>query len=230
MRKQIGVQATPGATLAAATILSLPLGSIYAFSVLLAPLEQLLHASRADLVSVFGVSAVFFTIGANLGPLLFGRHPARLSRPRLVGSSSATGCCSRLAAAWLTSAAVRECCAARPVWPRGYLVSLFPLGAMLARTRLWSGARLARSASNACRPGGRGRRNGICGGPAVRGVALVKRRTASEPTGVQDSLRATFWFGTFLVSPWNPTGPISRVGTRKRLLRKGLRIPLRGAK
>ena len=132
MRKQIGVQATPGATLAAATILSLPLGSIYAFSVLLAPLEQLLHASRADLVSVFGVSSVFFTIGANLGPLLFGRHPARLSRPRLVGSSSATGCCSRLAAAWLTSAAVRECCAARPVWPRGYLVSLFPLGAMLA--------------------------------------------------------------------------------------------------
>ena len=121
LRKQIGVQATPGATLAAATILSLPLGSIYAFSVLLAPLEQLLHASRADLVSVFGVSAVFFTIGANLGPLLFGRHPARLSRPRLVGSSSATGCCSRLAAAWLTSAAVRECCAARPVWPRQWL-------------------------------------------------------------------------------------------------------------
>jgi hypothetical protein len=31
LRQQIGMQATPGAVLAAATILSLPLGSIYAF-------------------------------------------------------------------------------------------------------------------------------------------------------------------------------------------------------
>ena len=33
--------------------------------------------------------------------------------------------------------------------------------------------------------------------------------------------------GTFPVSPWNPTRRISRVGTRKILLRKGLRVPLR---
>src|SRR5262245_64861147 len=90
LSKQIGAQTTPSAALAAATILSLPLGSIYAFSVLLAPLEQLLHASRADLASVFGISAVSFTIGANLGPLLFGQ----LSAPLLValtGALSAVG-------------------------------------------------------------------------------------------------------------------------------------------
>ena len=42
--------------------------------------------------------------------------------------------------------------------------------------------------------------------------------------------RKTNRVGTFPVSPWNRTGQIFRVGTRKRLFRKGLRIPLRGAK
>src|SRR5207253_3195059 len=70
---QVGIRAHPGAVLAAATILGLPLGSLYAFSVLLAPLEKLLEASRSELASVFGISAVFFTIGANLVPRLFGR-------------------------------------------------------------------------------------------------------------------------------------------------------------
>src|SRR5262245_25162158 len=68
----VRVRAGPGAALGAATIMSLPLGSIYAFSVLVAPLEQLLQANRSELASVFGISAVFFTIGANLAPRLFG--------------------------------------------------------------------------------------------------------------------------------------------------------------
>ena len=59
-------------TIAAATIMGLPLGSIYAFSVFLAPLEQLLRVSRSELATVFGISIVFFTIGANLVPRLFG--------------------------------------------------------------------------------------------------------------------------------------------------------------
>src|SRR5689334_21017310 len=58
--------------------MSLPLGSVYAFSVLLAPLEQVLQASRSNLASVFGISAVFFTVGANLAPPLFGRVGAPL--------------------------------------------------------------------------------------------------------------------------------------------------------
>ena len=69
---QVSVRGRPGAALGAATIISLPLGSIYAFSVLLVPLEQLLQANRSELASVFGISAVFFTIGANLVPRLFG--------------------------------------------------------------------------------------------------------------------------------------------------------------
>jgi len=75
---QTRVRARPGAALAAATIISLPLGSLYAFSVLLAPLEQILQATRSELAGVFGISAVFFTIGANLAPRLFGRVPAPL--------------------------------------------------------------------------------------------------------------------------------------------------------
>src|SRR5262245_54198101 len=68
-------QPRPGLALAGATILGLPLGSIYAFSVFLAPLEQLLHATRSELASVFGISVIFFTLGCNLAPLLFGRLP-----------------------------------------------------------------------------------------------------------------------------------------------------------
>src|SRR5688500_11080899 len=70
--RQISVRMRPSGALAAATIMTLPLGSIYAFSVLLVPLEQLHQASRSELASVFGISAVFFTIGANLAPRLFG--------------------------------------------------------------------------------------------------------------------------------------------------------------
>ena len=68
----ISVRQRPGAAIAAATIIGLPLGSIYAFSVLLMPLELLFQASRSELASVFGLSAVFFTLGANLAPRLFG--------------------------------------------------------------------------------------------------------------------------------------------------------------
>lgn len=214
-RQHIGVHATPGATLAAATILSLPLGSIYAFSVLLAPLEQLLHASRADLASVFGISAVFFTIGANLSPLLFGR----LSAPLLValtGALSALGVTLAAVApslGWLilgygllfatgggmAYVVVQQCVnaapLARPGLVNGYLVSLFPLGAMLAAPAYglgldWLGVRqtlavlaavIAATAFAAALL------------VAQAGVALEKHRTASAATGSQDSLRATFW-------------------------------------
>ena len=59
------------AAILAATLLVLPLGSIYAFSVFLDPLEQLLGATRAQLATVFGIAAVFYTIGMNIGPRLF---------------------------------------------------------------------------------------------------------------------------------------------------------------
>ena len=216
LRNQIGVQARPGASLVAASILSLPLGSIYAFSVLLAPLEQLLHASRADLTSVFGASAVFFTIGANLAPLLFGR----LSAPLLValtGALSAIGVTLAAVApslAWLilgygllfatgggmAYVVVQQCVNAapltRPGLVNGYLVSLFPLGAMLAAPAYglgvdWLGVRQTLAALAAVVAA-----TAFAAALLVAhaGVALVKHRTASEPTGVLgDSLGAAFW-------------------------------------
>jgi MFS transporter, OFA family, oxalate/formate antiporter len=215
MLKQTGVDATPGAALAAATILSLPLGSIYAFSVLVAPLEQLLHASRTELASVFGISAVFFTTGANLGPWLFGRLPAPLL-VALTGALSAIGVTLAAVApslGWLilgygllfatgggmAYVVVQQCVnaapLARPGLVNGYLVSLFPLGAMLAAPafglgldRLGVRQTLAVLATVVAA-------TAFAAALLVAhaGVALVKHQTASEATGVQDSLRTTFW-------------------------------------
>src|SRR5262247_30497 len=148
----VRVRAGPGAALGAATIMSLPLGSIYAFSVLVAPLEQLLQANRSELASVFGISAVFFTIGANLAPRLFGwiRAPSLVA---LTGALSSAGVALAAVAPSLTSlilgygvlfatgggmayVVMQQCVNAvqltRPGLVNGYLVSLFPLGAMLA--------------------------------------------------------------------------------------------------
>jgi MFS transporter, OFA family, oxalate/formate antiporter len=213
--KQIDSGARPGAVLAAATILSLPLGSIYAFSVLLAPLEQLLHARRADLASVFGISAVFFTIGANLGPLLFGRIPA----PQLVvltGTLSAVGVTLAAVAPslrWLilgygilfatgggmAYVVVQQCVNAvpltRPGLVNGYLVSLFPLGAMLAAPAYglgldWLGLRQTLAALAAVVAA-----TALAAALLVAqaGVALIKYPIASKATGVQGNLRVSFW-------------------------------------
>lgn len=150
--KPIIAQQRPGAVIAAATIIGLPLGSIYAFSVLLIPLEQLFQASRSELASVFGISAVFFTLGANLAPRLFRwvRAPLLVA---LTGALSGVGVILAAIApslSWLILGygilfatgggmayiVVQQCvnaaALARPGLVNGYLVSLFPLGAMLA--------------------------------------------------------------------------------------------------
>ena len=57
---------------AAATALNAPLGSLYAFSVFLKPLETLLGLSRADLALVFGLASVGFGAGMNLAPHVYG--------------------------------------------------------------------------------------------------------------------------------------------------------------
>lgn len=142
----------PGAALAAATILSLPLGSIYAFSVFLAPLEQLLAASRSELASVFGISVIFFTIGLNLAPKLFGRIAVTVLIA-LAAAVAAGGVAiaavapdfTQLAAGYgvlfalgggLAYVGGQQCVNATPIkrpgLVNGYLVSLFPLGAMIA--------------------------------------------------------------------------------------------------
>ncbi len=73
------------AAVAAVTVLNLPLGSIYAFSVFLKPIEQELGVTRTALSFVFGVASIGFTAGLNLAPALAGTAPVWL----LLGTSMA---------------------------------------------------------------------------------------------------------------------------------------------
>src|SRR5882724_3422208 len=63
---------SPWRAVAAATALNVPLGSLYAFSVFLKPLETLLGLSRGDLALVFALASAGFGIGMNLVPRVFG--------------------------------------------------------------------------------------------------------------------------------------------------------------
>ncbi|MEZ5816458.1 MAG: MFS transporter [Hyphomicrobiaceae bacterium] len=141
-----------GPALAAATALSLPLGSIYAFSVFIAPLEKMLGADRSDLASVFGISVIFFTIGLNLAPRLFGLIPVTGIMALSATLASAGVAVAAMAPdfRWLAFGygvlfalgggvayvGAQQCVNATPIrrpgLVNGYLVSLFPLGAMLA--------------------------------------------------------------------------------------------------
>lgn len=76
----------PWAAIAAVTVLNLPLGSIYAFSVFLKPIEAELGLTRSALSLVFGLASVGFTVGMLIAPYAFGR----LSVPRLIAASGAS--------------------------------------------------------------------------------------------------------------------------------------------
>ena len=61
------------------TVLDAPLGSLYAFSVFLKPLEALLGLSRGDLALALVLASAGFGFGMNLAPQLFGvASPAML--------------------------------------------------------------------------------------------------------------------------------------------------------
>jgi len=137
---------------AAATALNLPIGSLYAFSVFLKPLEALLGLSRADLAFVFGLAAAGFGLGMNLVPYL-----SRLARPPVLvaacTASSAAGAAlaatagglAQLALGYgvlfgagggasyiLVQQAVNLAVTRRHGLANGYVVSLLPAGAMIA--------------------------------------------------------------------------------------------------
>jgi len=63
---------SPWRVLAASTALNAPIGSLYAFSVFLQPLEALLGLTRADLALVFAVAAGAFGVGMMIAPGLYG--------------------------------------------------------------------------------------------------------------------------------------------------------------
>jgi MFS family permease len=137
---------------AAATALNAPLGSLYAFSVFLKPLEALLGLSRADLALVFALASAGFGIGMNVAPRVFGvASPAMLvlacAAASALGSAiaAAAGGLVQLAFGYgilfglgggvayiLTQQVVNLSLTRRHGLVNGYIVSLWPAGAMIA--------------------------------------------------------------------------------------------------
>jgi OFA family oxalate/formate antiporter-like MFS transporter len=140
------------AALLAATLMNLPLGSVYAFSVLLRPIEQELSIPRSALSLVFGLCTVGFTVGSVAAAFLFRVAPA----PALVLASAlvaaggiamaatATGLAQLLlgygivfgtgggVAYILLQQGVNMLVRRRQGLVNGYIVSLYPMGAMIA--------------------------------------------------------------------------------------------------
>jgi OFA family oxalate/formate antiporter-like MFS transporter len=143
---------SPWRAVAAATVLNAPLGSLYAFSVFLQPLEALLGLSRAHLALVFALASAGFGAGMNLAPILYGVA----STPRLVLACAATstlgialaataGGLAQLAVGYgvlfgvgggagyiLVQQTVNLAVTRRHGLVNGYLVGLYPAGAMIA--------------------------------------------------------------------------------------------------
>jgi OFA family oxalate/formate antiporter-like MFS transporter len=137
---------------AAATVLNLPIGSLYAFSVFLKPLETLLSLSRADLALVFALAAAGFGLGMNVVPSVY-----RLTSPAVlvlactaasalgVALAATAGGLAQLAfgagilfgagggASYiLVQQALNLAVTRRHGLVNGYAVSLLPAGAMIA--------------------------------------------------------------------------------------------------
>jgi MFS transporter, OFA family, oxalate/formate antiporter len=137
---------------AAATALNAPLGSLYAFSVFLKPLEALLGLSRAELALVFALASAGFGVGMNLAPSVFGvASPAMLVLACAAASalgitiSATAGGLGQLAVGYgvlfgigggiayiLTQQVVNLSVTRRRGLVNGYIVSLWPAGAMIA--------------------------------------------------------------------------------------------------
>ncbi len=137
--------------IAAATALNLPFGTIYAFSVFLKPMEAMLGIGRAEMVSVFALASVSLTVGMILGPRLYHSVPPALLLV-LSGVASAFGLGLTAVASSLTAfvlgygvlfgfgagicfivlqQGVNQTITKMSGLINGYVVSLYPLGAMI---------------------------------------------------------------------------------------------------
>ena len=146
------VRQSPWRAVAAATALNTPLGSLYAFSVFLTPLETLLGLSRADLALVFALAAAGFGAGMNLAPHVYGFAPtpilvlacAAASTLGIALAATADGL-AQLAIGYgvlfgagggagyiLVQQAVNLAVTRRHGLVNGYIVALYPAGAMIA--------------------------------------------------------------------------------------------------
>jgi MFS transporter, OFA family, oxalate/formate antiporter len=148
----VGTKGSAGHAVAAATVLNAPLGSLYAFSVFLAPLEALLGLSRADLAVVFALATAGFGAGMNLAPYVYGLAStstlvlacAIVSGLGITLAATATGLAQLAlgygvlfgvgggAAYIFVQQAVNLAVTTRRGLVNGYVVGLYPAGAMLA--------------------------------------------------------------------------------------------------
>lgn len=140
------------AALLAATLLALPLGSVYSFSVLLRPIEQELAIPRSALSLVFGLATIGFTAGSVLAAFLYRIAPlpmlvlvsAAASAGGIAVAATASGLPQLLlgygvvfgtgggVAYILLQQSVNMLVRQHRGLVNGYLVSLYPLGAMIA--------------------------------------------------------------------------------------------------
>jgi len=140
-----------GAAVAAATAVNLPFGTIYAFSVFLKPMEEMLGIGRAQMSFVFGLATICLTAGMNLSPWLYRRLPP-VAVLVLAGSGSALGLwlaasangIAQLALGYglmfglgggvgfiLVQQGVNQTLATSGGLVNGFVVALYPLGAMI---------------------------------------------------------------------------------------------------
>ena len=140
------------AAIAAVTVVNLPLGSIYAFSVFLKPIEATLGLPRSALSLVFGLASIGFTAGMLVAPYLYGLCSAPMllmmcSIMAAVGialAASADGLPMLLfgygvlfgvgggAAYIIAQQSVILLITGRRGLVNGYIVGLYPAGAMFA--------------------------------------------------------------------------------------------------
>ena len=149
---RLDVRPSAWRAIAAGTALNAPLGSLYAFSVFLKPLEALLGLSRAELAFVFGLASIGFGAGMNAAPYVYGVA----STPMLVlgcTAASALGIALAATAGGLAQLAigygilfgagggaayifvqqvVNLAITRRHGLVNGYIVALYPAGAMMA--------------------------------------------------------------------------------------------------
>jgi OFA family oxalate/formate antiporter-like MFS transporter len=147
----------------AATFANLPFGTIYAFSVFLKSMEAMLSLTRSDMGMVFGLSTIMFATGMNIAPLLY----TRLSTGAVLIVTCVTGAvglalASQAQGFWslllgygilfglgggtaFTTAQqiVNLAHTKRRGLVNGYVVGLYPLGAMIGAPLLgWSVAQM----------------------------------------------------------------------------------------
>jgi OFA family oxalate/formate antiporter-like MFS transporter len=140
------------AALLAATLMNLPLGSVYSFSVLLRPIEQELGIPRSALSLVFGLATAGFTVGSVGAAFLYRVAPAPVlvlasALVAAVGialAATASGLAQLLlgygvvfgtgggVAFILLQQGVNMLVRRRQGLVNGYMVSLYPMGAMIA--------------------------------------------------------------------------------------------------